>query len=310
MKVDLTAAECPLCGKDFPSVLVSAGRDFEYGVTGDQEFTFVRCARCGCFMLDPRPCDESIAGLYPADYEPYRFHQLPALVRAGRSLVQRAKVDTVRRYAGPGARIVDVGCGAGGLLNLLRDHGDPSWRLLGWDYPGPHLDMLRSKGFEAIRGPIEREFVPQQVDLFILNQVVEHFPRPARVLELLAAGLAPGGHVLIETPDIGGFDARLFSRRHWGGYHIPRHMVLFDQQGLRRLAERCGLTPVESTHLASPAFWIQSLHHRVLESQLARLAPMFALWNMPLLAGVTALEFVTRTFGPTSNQRLVARKAA
>ena len=126
------------------------------------------------------------------------------------------------------------------------------------------MERLRESGFEVIAAPIDRDQVPQAVDVFVLNQVIEHFARPGELVAVLAGALAPGGHLVIETPDTGGLDARWFSRRYWGGYHIPRHMVLFNQANLRILVERTGLQVVETARLSSPAFWVQSLHHRLL----------------------------------------------
>ena len=310
MKVPVCPAVCPLCGPDFPKQAIAHGRDFEYATTDDQEFSFVRCMNCNCVLLDPRPVDDVIGSLYPAHYEPYRFAQLPLLVRKGRDFVQRAKVSAVKRYAPAGARIVDVGCGAGALLRLLREHGDPSWQLCGWDYPGAHLERLTRDGFDIIAGPIDAEHAPTNVDLFVLNQVIEHFAHPDRILSLLARSLRNGGHIVLETPNIDGLDARWFRARHWGGYHIPRHMVLFDTRSLGALVQRHGFALVETKNLASPAFWVQSLHHAAVESKLAPLAGLCNLRNLPLVAAFSLCDLARSPFAATSNQRLVARKLA
>jgi hypothetical protein len=126
---------------------------------------------------------------------------------------------------------------------------------------------------------------------------------------MLAESLAPGGHIAIETPDTGSLDARWFAGRDWGGYHFPRHMVLFNQRNLRMLVERYGLRVIESAHLASPAFWVQSLHHAASESRLAQLAPLFGLGNVPLVALFSAFDLLAAPFWGTSNQRLVARRS-
>ncbi len=300
--------ECPLCGPQFDGEEVARGRDFEYDTTGEQEFRFVRCRGCGVIVLDPRPADDEIAGLYPDDYGPYKFDELPALVRKGRDYVQRRKVDVIRRHAKPDARVIDVGCGAGAFLRLLRSQGEPSWRLAGWDFPGPHLEHVRRDGFDVISAPIERPDVPRDTDVFVLNQVIEHFARPAEVVAMLADGLAPGGCLIMETPDTDGLDARWFGDRHWGGYHIPRHLVLFNEATLRTLVERAGLSVVETAHLSSPAFWVQSLHHRALERNRPRLASLCVIDNLPLVAAFSAFDAACAKFRPTSNQRIVAMK--
>ncbi len=151
--------------------------------------------------------------------------------------------------------------------------------------------------------------MPRDVDLFVLNQVIEHVPHPDRLLTMLANALSPGGHIVIETPNTGGLDARLFARRYWGGYHIPRPMVLFNERNLRTLVERSGMRVVETAHLASPAFWIQSLHHAASESRMAPLASLCTFRNVPLVALFAAFDIVRGRLTTTSNQRLVARLA-
>jgi SAM-dependent methyltransferase len=308
MPVAVSQGVCPLCGPDYPRAPLARGRDFEYHTTGDQEFTFNRCTTCATLVLDPRPADAEIASLYPPEYEPYRFDTLNRFVRIGRDLVQRRKTSLLARYAPPGGTIVDVGCGGGALLRLIDAHDPDRFRLVGWDYPGRHLDRLASTGIAVIAAPIDEGHVPPAADLFVLNQVIEHVPHPDRLLARLAGALRPGGHLVIETPDTNGLDARWFRARYWGGYHFPRHMVLFNRGNLRTLVERCGLQVVDAAHLASPAFWVQSLHHAAIESPIAWLAPLCTLRNAPLVALFAAWDAARARVTPTSNQRLVARR--
>ena len=308
MPIATQKAACPLCGIDYPHVDIAQGPDFEYRTTGSQEFQLRRCTGCDMVVLDPRPVDAAIAGLYPAEYEPYRFEQLNALVKTGRRLVQGRKTMVIERYTPPGGTIVDVGCGNGALLRLLRAQCGNRFRLVGWDYPGAHLDGLASDGIETIAAAIDAASVPNDVDLFVLNQVIEHVAYPDRLLAMLSGALRPGGHIVIETPNTRGLDARWFRARYWGGYHIPRHMVLCTDGNLRRLVERAGLQVVEQTQLASPAFWVQSLHHWLSESRAAALAPLATLRNAALVAACAMFDLVRARVGVTSNQRLVARR--
>jgi SAM-dependent methyltransferase len=301
------AAACPLCGPSYSHTEIACGPDFEYRTTGTQEFRLVRCDRCGIVLLDPRPADEEIAGLYPPDYEPYRFDQLPPLVKMGRDWVQRGKVEVVSRSAPKGGIVVDVGCGGGALLRLIHERTQ-NFQLVGWDYPGPHLERLATEGITVIAAPIEPQHTPQEVDLFVLNQVIEHCPYPDRVLTMLTRALRPGGRIIVETPDTTGLDAIWFSKRYWGGYHIPRHLVLFNQRNLSELIERSGLRIVETAHLASPAFWVQSLHHLASDSRFPRLAWFCTLRNLPLVLLFSIFDTACSLLTATSNQRVVAEK--
>ena len=310
MAVSLARGACPLCGPDYPGVDAARGPDFEHRTTGAQEFRFARCTSCGILVLDPRPTDQEIAGLYPTDYVSYGFERLNPVMRLARDAVQRGKTSMFARLVPEGGTIVDVGCGPGALLRQARARYGRRFRLIGWDYAGPHLERLAGAGIEIVGAPIEPAHVPRGVDLFVLNQVIEHVPHPDRLVTMLASALAPGGHLVIETPDTGSLDARGFAGRYWGGYHFPRHLVLFTQRSLRMLVERSGLQVIETAHLASPAFWVQSVRYRLQESRLAALAPFFVLGNVPVVAAFAAFDRLAAPFAGTSNQRLVARRLA
>jgi SAM-dependent methyltransferase len=299
---------CPLCGPSYPRVEAARAPDFEHRTTGAQEFRFNRCRTCGTLVLDPRPADDEIAALYPPDYVSYRFEHLNPVMRRGRDLVQRGKTSVMARLVPAGGTIVDVGCGTGTLLRQMQARYGSRFRLIGWDFPGRHLERLAESGIEVVAAALEPASVPRGVHLFVLNQVLEHVAYPDRLVTMLGAALVAGGHLAIETPDTDGIDARCFAGRYWGGYHAPRHMVLFNQRNLRTLVERCGLEVVESAHLASPAFWVQSFRNWLLESRARQLASFFTLDNVPLVAMMTVFDLLAAPVAGTSNQRLVARR--
>ena len=307
MTIRTVPGRCPLCADGTPTSVVGRGRDFEYATT-DVEFTVVRCCGCGTQFLDPRPADEEIAGLYPETYMPYRFDALPAPVRAARDWVQTSKVRAIAEHARAGSRILDLGCGGGALLRLLRRRGDASWRLTGWDYPGPHVQQLAADGFNVVEAPICVEHArPRSADGVVMNQVIEHFAAPDEIVRLTKIVLEPGGFLFIETPDTAGLDAGLFRSRYWGGYHFPRHLVLFDSSSLCELLKREGFSIVSVKHLASPSFWVQSFHHALQETRFAFAAPLLTVANPLALGAATAVDLLTLPFHATSNVRVVAR---
>jgi SAM-dependent methyltransferase len=292
--------------------LLGSAPDFEYGTTPGVEWDVVECSGCHSRLLDPCPADSAIAGLYPSDYEPYRFHTLPGMVRRARDRVQLRKVDRIRSLVSANATIVDIGCGNGALLELFRRYGEPEWKLVGWDFPGPHLDRLKELGVCVVAASIDEQHIGDlTADVVILNQVIEHFREPDKLIRLCHAILKPGGNLVIETPNSYGLDARIFKSRYWGGYHIPRHLVVFNSDSLRTLLESNGYSVVLSENLASPAFWIQSVHHWLADRRLGRpLARLFVVRNPILLGLATAFDVATARFRPTSNQRLIGRRSA
>jgi SAM-dependent methyltransferase len=294
----VTEAASSLFAEDRTVEPLARGHDFEYA-TCSNEFEFVRAQPSGLVFLRNRPAPSELGRIYPDHYEPYRFESFPPLVRAARDFVQRGKVKVVRALAAGAADILDVGCGSGSLLRLLRQYGDPRWTLHANEMHEPSLRRLAEQGFVTHPGPIEQVAGRASFDVIILNQVIEHFADVEALLAACGRLLKPGGFLLVETPSTSGLDFKWFGARHWGGYHFPRHFYLFNAGNLSRLLARHGLEVTQVRYLASPAFWTQSMHHRVSESRWPRLARWFHLTNLPLRAALG---------GRTSNMRVVARR--
>jgi SAM-dependent methyltransferase len=301
---------CALCGRR-DGVPLAAGPDFEYDTTRT-ELTLRRCP-CGGVYLDPRPAPAALARIYPSNYYAYDFvEKLGGFVMRFKSMAERAKVRAYRAYLPDGGRVLDVGCGDGHVLAQLRRHGGASLRLEGVEFAARAADAAERAGFTVHRGRIEDVVLPAGAfDLVIMNQLIEHVADPVAVLRRIGRALRPGGHVFVETPNLDSLDARLFRRRYWGGYHLPRHFHLFDRRTLPALARRAGLVPVALRPLVCPQFWILSFHNWLADRGARRLAarlfnPLSPLW----LAPFTLVELVHQRVWWTSNLQMVARQEA
>jgi SAM-dependent methyltransferase len=105
------------------------------------------------------------------------------------------------QYFGGQADVVDIGCGRGEFLELLRQHGI---RARGVDVNAEMVELCRSRGLEATHADA-RDYLRSQADQslggLIALQVVEHL-QPAYLAELLSLGydkLRPGATMVLET---------------------------------------------------------------------------------------------------------------
>jgi hypothetical protein len=116
--------------------------------------------------------------------------------------------------------------------------------------------------------------------------------------------------ILIETPSVDAWDAKLFWKRYWGGWHTPRHWTLYTPETLTDLLRSHGFDIVGKKALLSPTFWLQSIHHWMLEqSSLRRFAQLSDITHIVPLAISSTLDAIQLVAtGKTSNFRMVGRK--
>lgn len=100
-------------------------------------------------------------------------------------------------------RVLDIGCGRGEFLKMMRDAGVPA---RGVEMSAESVVVCRAQGLEAEIAdayPYLAGLPEGSLDGIFCSQVVEHLP-PERLPELIrlcARSLAPGGVIAIETPN-------------------------------------------------------------------------------------------------------------
>jgi SAM-dependent methyltransferase len=262
--------------------------------------------------LNPRPRVADLSAIYPASYYAFTGGGNPLVARL-RRVWEAGKVRLYRELVGAGPRrVLDVGCGNGRFLGLLRDFGAPEWRLVGIDLDAQAVAECRSRGFEAHVARVEDFEDAGGFDAVVMLQLLEHVEHPGEVCRRVHRLLRPGGCFVVETPNLAGLDYRLFRRSWWGHYHFPRHWNLFSTRSLHRMLEDAGLRIERSEYLISTSAWTISLHNYLLDRGWPdRLVRFFHYQNPLLLALFVALDWTRARLGlETSNQRVIARKPA
>lgn len=272
----ITVDACDFCGSTATETLVAGARDRLHRLPG--EFSLVRCGSCDLVRLSPRPSPEKLGDYYPgSDYYAYQEPEaLPGDERAGAGVRDKAR-DVVLRdmgYPGPGARrptdrllrrllpsplrrratfghrafpdwvsdgrALDIGCGAGVLLNDLKRTG---WVAEGVDVSEASAATVEKMfGIKVHVGTVEdAAFEPGTFDFINMSHSIEHVDSPASTLARVHELLRPGGRVFIETPNIDSLGFRLCGR-FWFPLETPRHLWMFSAKTLSRSLEKAGLT--------------------------------------------------------------------
>ena len=106
----------------------------------------------------------------------------------------------VRSHVSPSSRVLDLGCGRGGVVELF-------WREVklaaGLDPDVPSLSEHRAPGMPAVRGVGEHiPFAGETFDLVVCVWVLEHLKDPAQALREVRRVLRSGGHFVFVTPNM------------------------------------------------------------------------------------------------------------
>ena len=110
-----------------------------------------------------------------------------------------------------GMRLLDCGCGPGGITVGLAQHISPG-EVIGIDVGGAQLERARER---AIEGNVRASFREASVyalpfrnaefDTVFSHALLEHLATPLKALEEILRVLKPGGCVGLRSPDWGGF---------------------------------------------------------------------------------------------------------
>ena len=104
-------------------------------------------------------------------------------------------------------RVLDVGCGDGSLMNLLKE--EKNIEVRGLELNQDNVQQCIHKGLPVIQGNAETElhqFPTQSFDYVILSQTLQAFYKPEEVLRNL---LRIGKSVIVSIPNFGFWKVRI-----------------------------------------------------------------------------------------------------
>ena len=196
----------------------------------------VMCTGCGLIWTNPRPSIEDMNRYYATEY---RLDYSHARSPTRRKLLRGFLGGEERRRAlgallGPGARVLDVGCGAGEFVCLLRRHGlEASGIEPGEEYADFSRRVL---GIPIQTARVDTALIePGSQDVITLFHVLEHASDPRATLTLTRGWLTAAGRIVVEVPNI---DSDVQAPRH--RFHYA-HLYNFNAVTLGALGQAVGL---------------------------------------------------------------------
>jgi len=194
--------------------------------------------------MNPQPLKDEIIARYSSvfaeDYLRYELENENAFLKLQQLALKDAgfyKLEkTLLLRAKDGPSVLDVGCATGALLAFLRDR---RWRVTGVEISACREYARNERKLDVRNLPLEEnKFPDESFDVVLASHLIEHLNDPRSFLAETFRILKNGGYIFISTPNISGFQARLF-----GGFWrsaIFDHLYLFSVRTLKTMLKRAG----------------------------------------------------------------------
>jgi SAM-dependent methyltransferase len=230
---------CPLCGSTTLEALTELTLPQPSGSPLPSAYRLVGCEVCDLAFADT-PVPQTGYDHY---YETQAKYGGATGTGAGqnstdlnrlRQLAERLRPWLPHRHA----KVLDIGCGGGGLLQVLTNAGYT--RCEGLDPDAAAVSAARAKGLKVTQGLLSHVptlFAAQRFDLLVMSHVVEHL-RDLDWIDKLARLLMPHGAMYIEVPDA---DRYRIGSRPANYYFDSEHINHFGRQALEKLIKKAQL---------------------------------------------------------------------
>jgi SAM-dependent methyltransferase len=209
-------------------------------------FGYVRCASCALVQMNPQPVKDEITARYSnkfgEDYLSYELENETSFLKLQRLAMEDSRFFKLEESLFSRDRdegspsVLDIGCATGALLDFLRGRG---WRVTGVEISPSAGYAQKERHLDVRNLPLEEcGFPDNSFDIVLASHLIEHLNAPRSFLTETYRVLKNGGRVFITTPNISGFQARLFGPR-WRSA-IFDHLYLFSVRTLTNLLKSTG----------------------------------------------------------------------
>lgn len=235
-----SAPRCWVCGSDaltrvressLPDVVTEETfriSSADYGHTGAID----RCDTCGFHQCT----DMTDVLKYYETMDDPAYKQ----THSQRALQQSAMLQAVPlKTDAKGLRLLDVGTGIGILVQEARRMG---YEAIGVE-PSQKLQAHAvSLGLPVVQGVLPHPEISGPFDVVTIIDVIEHVTDPVDLLRSAADLLAPGGILVVVTPDRSSIAAATMGRRWW--HYRVAHISYFEPETLEAALGHAGLRQI------------------------------------------------------------------
>ena len=217
-------------------------------------YDLVRCSGCGLAYIANPPTMDELKVLYSAgaSYHAALCDPSSETFATQDRIAVRHLAETLR--GAKRGRLLDVGCSIGQFAARARDAG---FAATGLEMNAASAAFARDHyGLEVAEGTIhDAPQAPGSLDVLTMFDVIEHVPDPLGDLRKAWDLLAPGGTIVLSTPNIDGLFPRAslpLAKKldYWPHPEPPYHLYQFSAKTLGAMLEKAGFAVTATRHFA------------------------------------------------------------
>ena len=210
---------------------------------GNHRFAVLECASCTTHRILPKALTEQAAAAEL--YNEYELGGVADPSEANTAARMLRRFEQVKLELDHRRSVLDVGCGAGAILDAVcRHHGCTG--------KGIDVDARRIARAKTLRkngdyecGLFDGNRVPRKYDVVLCTAVIEHVVDPVDFIRNLVAAMAPGGSLFLLTPNAACLTYRVLGSWWRDLLSIGEHIYLFTPGSLDRCGKQAGVRMVE-----------------------------------------------------------------
>jgi 2-polyprenyl-3-methyl-5-hydroxy-6-metoxy-1,4-benzoquinol methylase len=239
----MNKAECPICSSN--TLQIKYQGDIRNGKYPNvvQDACIYSCNNCSVEFLSDYKMDydspayrELVDSDHTADAY-YSIHDKDQYVKL--SFIDLSKLR--------GKRLIDIGCGAGSFLDLVKGYTSETYAVEPAKF---YHDVLASKGHKVYDSV--DDIVPELENTFdyvVSFSVIEHVEDPLKFMEQAVKLLKNGGQMIFSTPNAEDILLKLLPREYTAFFYRVVHKWYFNKNSLTFISKKTGLKSFEIVYM-------------------------------------------------------------
>jgi SAM-dependent methyltransferase len=245
---------CPICGANQVEGLHTQHFELPEGHPLANGYEVVACSACGFVYADTPVTQAAYDSFYArfSKYEDARTGTGGGETPWDKNRLEQTACMVADFLQNQQARILDVGCANGGLLNALKNLGYTA--LVGLDPSPACVANTRRLGIDAYKGSLFQPFPVAEFDCVLLSHTLEHVQDLERAMDIVKNVLRRDSHacIYVEVPDASRYQDFISSPfQDFNTEHI-NHFSLASLENLMRIKGFRGKLSGEKTLESSP----------------------------------------------------------